>query len=404
MGSASVMVDSHVETRGVDALEVPIEDVLEVVEIVVLSANGVIVGLCDGESVLPSIVLSHGLSEVAIVAVEDILEVFGADADIGHGIVAVGTIGRALLGSDLHHANLTSTTVCIRVAAGLLECNGSEEDGRNASLIRHGREHVEIGLASSEWVSVFLENFGEVTIDEVIKSDWGRNPTITINAAVEPVLISIGTAGSSRIRNSIRVSAWRARGLNDGPSTSLRCVCTIGGRRSRCRGRIRRGGLIGGRGAVRVRVGGRRSIGSSVGRLVGGVDGHVDGSDTLIISVVCAIVVGRRWVSSSLSIGRIYRARSRMMMVVPLLQLFPLFLVTGETATDHARCGIALEHFGRVKVWLGAALAIGKRSSVNASDCDFWCLRVCGNVDGLCEGGGGRESNGSEKSSEMHRG
>jgi len=208
MGSASVVVDSHVETRGVDALEVPVEDILEIVEIVVLCANGIVVGCGNGESVEPSIVFSHGLSEIAIVAVEDSLEVLSANADIGHGIVAVGTVGRALLGSDLHHANLTSTTVCIRVAAGLLECDGSEEDGRNASLVRHGREHVEIGLASREWVSVFLENFGEVTINEVIKRDWRRDPTITINAAVEPVFISIGTASSSRIGDGVGVSAW----------------------------------------------------------------------------------------------------------------------------------------------------------------------------------------------------
>jgi hypothetical protein len=60
-----------------------------------------------------------------------------SDTNIRRGIVAVAVL-RAILGGDLHHANLT------RTAARFLKGDGSEEDGRDTGLGFHVLEDREV--------------------------------------------------------------------------------------------------------------------------------------------------------------------------------------------------------------------------------------------------------------------
>lgn len=52
------MVDAGVIRRSL-ALEVPVEDELEIIEVVVLRAGGIVVGGGNGESRYPSVVCAH---------------------------------------------------------------------------------------------------------------------------------------------------------------------------------------------------------------------------------------------------------------------------------------------------------------------------------------------------------
>lgn len=96
-GLAGVVINAHVQIRGVDTLEVPIEHILQVIQIVMLSAGRVVVGEGSGETLVPSIVLSHGGGEISIVTIQDSLEILGSDADIRHGVIAVASVTGAFL-------------------------------------------------------------------------------------------------------------------------------------------------------------------------------------------------------------------------------------------------------------------------------------------------------------------
>lgn len=138
--SAGVVVDTHVEAAGVDALKIPIEDVLEIVEVVVLRAYGIVVGEGNGEAKVPAIVVAHSGGEIAVVLVENGLEVAGTNGNVGVSIIAVATVRRALFGGDLHDANFGRTTSYRGVASGLLKGDRGEENGGHTSLSGHALE------------------------------------------------------------------------------------------------------------------------------------------------------------------------------------------------------------------------------------------------------------------------
>ncbi len=89
------MVDTHVEAAGFDALEIPIEDVLEIVEVIVLRTDGIVVGEGNGEAKVPAIVVAHGGSEIAIVLIEYSLEVAGTNANVDVGIAGIEKVNGA---------------------------------------------------------------------------------------------------------------------------------------------------------------------------------------------------------------------------------------------------------------------------------------------------------------------
>jgi hypothetical protein len=108
----------------------------------------------------------------------------------------------------LHHANFTSATGDFGTAGRFLECDGGEEDGWDAGLGSHGLEHGEVWGARSEGVAILLENGGEIFVNEVVERDGGWDPTVTVHAAVEPVLIAIGTSILARLFSSIGATAF----------------------------------------------------------------------------------------------------------------------------------------------------------------------------------------------------
>jgi len=78
----------------------------------------------------------------------------------------------------------------------------------------------------------FLEDGGEVLVHEVLECDWGWHPAFTVDTAVEPVLVAVGSAGGSRFGNAIGITAL-ASGSNDDCTT-----CAWGSSRA---GRLRCG-------------------------------------------------------------------------------------------------------------------------------------------------------------------
>ncbi|CAG8779172.1 900_t:CDS:1, partial [Acaulospora colombiana] len=159
-----VVVDTHIDGRGIDTLDVAVEDVLDVVEVVVLSADGIVVGIEHGHSLTPSVVVAHSLNDVSVCFVNHLLHVLGTDADVGLGVVAacIGITCGALFASDLHHTDFTSTASNVGSASAFLERDGGEQDGGDASFTGHGLEDMEVVLASTEDVTVLLEDGGEI--------------------------------------------------------------------------------------------------------------------------------------------------------------------------------------------------------------------------------------------------
>jgi hypothetical protein len=212
---ASVVVNAHVEAGRVDTLEVPVEDVLEIIEVVMLRADGIVVSECDGETKVPAIIISHGGSEVSIVLIENGLEVACTDANVDLGIIAVWSVRGALVRCDLHHSDLGRTTGHRGVATGFLEGDGGEEDGGDTGFGREAFEDVEVRCARGKGVVVLLEDGGEILVHEVLECDWGWHPAVTVDTAVEPVLVAVGSAGGSRVGNAIGVTALASSGNND---------------------------------------------------------------------------------------------------------------------------------------------------------------------------------------------
>lgn len=249
---ARVEVDAHVERVGVDALDVAVEDAVEVIEIVVLRANGIVVGSRDSQPTSPSVVLAHTGGDIAVVGVNPRLHVASTNANVGRRIIAIGAIGRALFARDLHHANLTGTTRNAGSASAFLEGDGSQEDGGDAGFVSQRLENVEVRCAGFKDVSWLLEDSGQVLVDNVLERDWWRDPTVTVDTAVEPVLRAVWSGRGGGIRGGIWITAWASSGLNDWTSR----VCWLAGRRGRrrlcdrLRGRFGRGRCLGRRRSV----------------------------------------------------------------------------------------------------------------------------------------------------------
>jgi hypothetical protein len=122
------------------------------------------------------------------------------------------------------------------LAAGFLECDGGEEDGWDARFVGHVLEHGEVLRAGVEGVAILLEDGREVFVNEVVERDWGWDPAVTVYAAVEPVLITIGTSSLGGIRRSIGITALVTMCLNNSTVSGLTWLWSRV--RGRGRGRI----------------------------------------------------------------------------------------------------------------------------------------------------------------------
>jgi hypothetical protein len=268
-----------------------------------LSANSIIVRRLDSETWSPTIIGTHRARDVSVtLIIEDGLEVLSTDVDIRLSVIAVGTIGRAFLARDLHHANLACTSSDRGVAAGFLEGDGCEEDFGDARVGGGGLEHGEILSACIKGRTTLVDDFGEVAVDEVREGDRRRDPTIAIDTAVDPVLVAVWTTCGSGRRNSIRIAALSAGSYDSGTwsrSTIAARGSSLSGSRDSSGGSIR----------VDIRVGGL-----SISGVLG--DCRVDGDDCWLITraVTAAIVGGGRLRSSRVSASRV--VTSVMMVVV----------------------------------------------------------------------------------------
>jgi hypothetical protein len=70
---------------------------------------------------------------------------------------------------------------------------------------------------------VLFEDLGEVFVDEVLEGDWGWDPAVAVDAAVEPVLVTVGTSSSRWVGSSIGVTALAASCNNDCTARSRGC-------------------------------------------------------------------------------------------------------------------------------------------------------------------------------------
>jgi hypothetical protein len=230
---ARVEVDAHVDRVGVDTLDVSVEDAVEIIEIVVLRADGIVVRRGNSHATSPAIVGTHGGSDVAVVGVDHRPHVAGTNANVDRGVKAVGAVGRALVARDLHHAILASTTPDLWSAAAFLKRNGGEEDGRDLRFLIHLFEDVQVGFAGLEDVSGLFEDGGQVLVDNVLERDWRRHPAVAVDTAVEPVLRAVGSGSRRRVGGSSWITALATSRKND---------CASGGARLNS-GRRRRGRL-----------------------------------------------------------------------------------------------------------------------------------------------------------------
>jgi hypothetical protein len=80
--AVGVEEDPHVELRGINSLQVTVEDILEVIEIVPLSTSGIVVCICLGHADGPSVPFAHGLDNIASCIRKDGLEVVGSNANV----------------------------------------------------------------------------------------------------------------------------------------------------------------------------------------------------------------------------------------------------------------------------------------------------------------------------------
>ena len=173
---ARVVIDAHVDATRIDTLQVPIEYVLQIIQVVVLRANRVVVRQRRRQSVIPPVVFPHRRSQVAVVRVQDGLEVLGPNLDVRHRVVAVAPVRGTLVTRDLHHSDLARPARRAWVAARLLERDRGEEDGWHAGLRRHVLEHAQVRLAWRKHAPGRREHCREVFVDEVVECDRGWNP------------------------------------------------------------------------------------------------------------------------------------------------------------------------------------------------------------------------------------
>jgi hypothetical protein len=75
--------DSHVVGVRVNALEITVEDVLQVVKVVPRAASGVVVGVPDVHANEPTVPETHSGSDVASLAIENGSKVVGTDTNVG---------------------------------------------------------------------------------------------------------------------------------------------------------------------------------------------------------------------------------------------------------------------------------------------------------------------------------
>jgi hypothetical protein len=79
---ADVKVVAHAGGAGIDTLEITVEDIVEIVEVVALSA-WVVVGITNVHAAEPTIVLSHSLDEVATGGINARPQVTGTNVNVG---------------------------------------------------------------------------------------------------------------------------------------------------------------------------------------------------------------------------------------------------------------------------------------------------------------------------------
>lgn len=204
---ASIVVDPHIQLVRADTLNEPIEHVLQIIQIIMLRAGRIVVGEARREPGIPPVIFSHGRGQIPVIVVQNRLEILRSDTDVRRRVVTVASICRAFLAGDLHHSDLARSAGDAGVAAGFLECDGGEEDGGDLCFLRHGFEHGEVLGALGEGVSVLLEYRCEVFVDQVVERHGRWDPTVTVDAAVEPVLVTVWSSSLGRLVGSIWIAA-----------------------------------------------------------------------------------------------------------------------------------------------------------------------------------------------------
>jgi len=162
---ARIMVDAHIQLRRVDTLKEPIEHVLQIIQIIVLSTGRVVVGEGGSETGIPPVIFAHGRSQIPIIAIQNRLEILRSDTDVRRRVVTVASIRRTFFTGDLHQSDLACTACDTGVAPGFLECDGGEEDGGDLGFVGHVLEYGEVLGTCGEGVSVLLEYRCEVLVD-----------------------------------------------------------------------------------------------------------------------------------------------------------------------------------------------------------------------------------------------
>lgn len=193
----------------VDTLQVAVENVLEVVEVVSLTASALVVGICFGHTRGPSIVATESCGNIASAVTKNGIEILASDINVGLGIVAgvVGVAVWALVWGDLHQSDFAVWSSCTGIAGRFLQGDRSEEDGWNASLTCYSIEVVEVALARSKDAVGLTEGIFERNVDHVAQVDGGRNPSTASDTAIEPIFRTVWTATRGWAGRSIWITA-----------------------------------------------------------------------------------------------------------------------------------------------------------------------------------------------------
>lgn len=112
VAATGLLVALSTSAIGVTVLHPVVVHVVKVVKVLLLG-TGAAEDIAGVHAYEPAIVFTGGLEKVSIMAVEDGLEIASADAQVGFGVPAVTF---TLVGSDLHQADLTSTSLSTGVA------------------------------------------------------------------------------------------------------------------------------------------------------------------------------------------------------------------------------------------------------------------------------------------------
>lgn len=214
------------------ALQVAVDHLVKVVEVVLSVAVALPLGsgcLVDSEAGPPAVVLAKGDEDVATGIVDTVLEVTGTGGNVVLWVLAVYAL-LALVVGDLHETVLTTRLARSTGLAGGLLVGDSREKSRGETIsLTVTPEDVKV-LAADGKVGVVESDKAEIPWFNV-----GRFPASRLDAAVEPVLATVGAvdgglgATTAVVLDADELASWGegVRGLGHVGRRSL----LLGGRR-----------------------------------------------------------------------------------------------------------------------------------------------------------------------------